>query len=46
MVIFYNNIIIFVTDNNGKTISTLSFIILPGNEMNIFIGLQKNSEID
>ena len=29
----YFIIIIYVTDNNGKTISTLSFIILPGNEI-------------
>ena len=29
----YFIIIMFVTDNNGKTVSTLSFIILPGNEI-------------
>ena len=29
----YFNIILYVTDNNGKTVSTISFIILPGNEM-------------
>ena len=29
----YFNIILYVTDNNGKTVSTISFIILPGNEI-------------
>ena len=29
----YFIIIMYVTDNNGKTISTLSFIIIPGNEI-------------
>ena len=29
----YFIIIIYVTDNNGKTVSTLSFIIMPGNEI-------------
>ena len=29
----YFIIIMYVTDNNGKTVSTLSFIILPGNEI-------------
>ena len=29
----YFIIIIYVTDNNGKTVSTLTFIIMPGNEI-------------
>ena len=29
----YFIIILYVTDNNGKTVSTISFIILPGNEI-------------
>ena len=29
----YFIIIMYVTDNNGKTVSTLNFIILPGNEI-------------
>ena len=29
----YFIIIMYVTDNNGKTVSTISFIILPGNEI-------------
>ena len=29
----YFIIIMYITDNNGKTVSTLSFIILPGNEI-------------
>ena len=29
----YFLILLYVTDNNGKTVSTISFIILPGNEI-------------
>ena len=29
----YFNIIVYITDNNGKTISTITFIIMPGNEI-------------
>ena len=29
----YFIILLYVTDNNGKTVSTLSFIIMPGNEI-------------
>ena len=29
----YFIIILYITDNNGKTVSTISFIILPGNEI-------------
>ena len=29
----YFMILMYVTDNNGKTVSTISFIILPGNEI-------------
>ena len=49
----YFLIIIYVTDNNGKTISTLNFIILPGNEILLhkfarrksFLGVEKKDAI-
>ena len=45
----YFIIIMYVTDNNGKTVSTLSFIIIPGNEILLhryakrksFLGVEK-----
>jgi len=32
----YFIIILYITDNNGKTVSTISFIILPGNEILLY----------
>ena len=49
----YFIIIIYVTDNNGKTVSTLSFIIMPGNEILLhrlpkrksFVGTERKDSI-
>ena len=49
----YFIVIIYVTDNNGKTVSTLTFIIMPGNEILLhrfpkrksFIGTERNDSI-
>ena len=38
----YFIIIIYITDNDGKTISTLSFIIMPGNEILLHRFQKKN----
>ena len=39
----YFIIILYITDNNGKTVSTISFIILPGNEILLHKNAKKKS---
>ena len=39
----YFIIILYVTDNNGKTVSTINFIILPGNEILLHKNVKRKS---
>ena len=49
----YFIIILYVTDNNGKTVSTISFIIMPGNDILLhrfpkrksFLGIERRDSI-
>ena len=41
----YFIILLYVTDNNGKTVSTLSFIIMPGNEIMLHKNVRRKSFI-
>jgi len=42
----YFIIIIYVTDNNGKNVSTLTFIIMPGNEILLHKSTKKKSYLE
>ena len=39
----YFIILLYVTDNNGKTVSTISFIIMPGNEITLHKNARRKS---
>ena len=39
----YFIILLYVTDNNGKTVSTISFIIMPGNEIMLHKNVRRKS---
>ena len=41
----YFIILLYVTDNNGKTVSTISFIIMPGNEIMLHKNVRRKSFI-